>query len=179
MRCMRVLYCGSVCGFLVFWLQIVTEPFALFHHSVFNYMFFNVTFHRWRRGLLCGPNIYLQFGVRFRANTIGLSTYLPSAPHSTHTPSSKSTDRIKAVFLLQFLFVCAYVVSYEAFVLSLFVPHISFFWYLVSAVLCECGIFWVSFTYIFFNIGIKHVFSCINIRRRPRFSTPPKGPGEC
>ena len=159
MHGMRVLYCGSVCGCLVFWLQIATEPFALFHHSVFDYMFFNVTFHRWRRGLLCGPNIYLQFGaaselrVRFRANTAGLSTYLASAPHSTHTHthSSKSTDRIKAVFLLQFLFVCAYVVSYEAFVLSLFVPHISFFWYLVSAVLCECGIFWVSLL-IFFSI---------------------------
>ena len=23
-----------VCGCIVFWLQIVTEPFALFHHSV-------------------------------------------------------------------------------------------------------------------------------------------------
>ena len=42
-----------------------------------------------------------------------------------------------------------------------------------------------------FNIGIKHGFSCINIRQvpwevlkteaegRPRFSTPPTGPGEC
>ena len=42
------------------------------------------------------------------------------------------------------------------------------------------------------NIGIKHDFSCINIRqvpwevlktgaggRMPRFLTPPKGPGEC
>ena len=61
---------------------------------------------------------------------------------------------------------------------------------------------------LYINIGIKHGFSCINIRqvpwevlkneaggrgfqhlprdlainkrgRRPRFSTPPKGPGEC
>ena len=34
----------------------------------------------------------------------------------------------KSVSLLQFLFVCACVVSYVAFVLSLFVPRFSFFW---------------------------------------------------
>ena len=31
---------GSVCGFLVFWQQITTEPFALFHHSVCDYICF-------------------------------------------------------------------------------------------------------------------------------------------
>ena len=31
---------GPVCGVLVFWLQIAIEPFALFHHSVFDYMCF-------------------------------------------------------------------------------------------------------------------------------------------
>ena len=68
----------------------------------------------------------------------------------------------KAVFLLHFFFFfffffffCASVVSYLAFVLSLFVPHISFFWCLKRDVLHDCD------------------------GRRPRFSTPPKGPGEC
>ena len=31
---------GPVCGLLVFWLQVAIEPFALFHHSVFDYMCF-------------------------------------------------------------------------------------------------------------------------------------------
>ena len=48
-RCL-ISVCGrahraSVCGFLVFWLQIAIEPFALFHHSVFDYMCFTVMFH--------------------------------------------------------------------------------------------------------------------------------------
>ena len=35
-------YCGPVCGFYVFWLQNVINMFALnlFHHSVFDYIFF-------------------------------------------------------------------------------------------------------------------------------------------
>ena len=39
---------------------------------------------------------------------------------------------------------CAFVVSYVAFVLSLFVPHLSFFWCLGRAMVCDCGISWVS-----------------------------------
>ena len=35
-------------------------------------------------------------------------------------------------------------VSYVAFVLSLFVPYLSFFCYLRKAVLNDCGISWVS-----------------------------------
>ena len=42
-------------------------------------------------------------------------------------PSRIPIDRFKAVLLMQFLFVCASVVSYVTFVLSLFVPHLSFF----------------------------------------------------
>ena len=38
-------YCGPICGFLVFWLQIFIGPFALFHHSVFDYMCFSMMFH--------------------------------------------------------------------------------------------------------------------------------------
>ena len=37
---------------------------------------------------------------------------------------------------------------------------------------CACPVYCI-------NVGIKHGFSCITIRRRPRFSTPPEGPGEC
>ena len=49
-----------------------------------------------------------------------------------------TTDRSKAVPLLQFIFVCASMVSYEAFVLSLFAPHLSFFWCLRKDVLRDC-----------------------------------------
>ena len=55
-----------------------------------------------------------------------------------------STDCSKAVPLLQFFFVCASVVSYVAFVLSLFVSHLSFIWCLGRAVLRDCGVSWVS-----------------------------------
>ena len=48
--------------------------------------------------------------------------------------SNFTTDRSKAVLLLQFFFVCASVVSYVAFVMTLFVPHLSFF--VASAELC-------------------------------------------
>ena len=47
---------GSVRGFLVFLLQITTEPFALFHHHVFDYtkrMCFAVMFHIWGRWFFC------------------------------------------------------------------------------------------------------------------------------
>ena len=42
-----------------------------------------------------------------------------------------------------FFFVCTSVVSYVAFLLSLFVHHISFFWCLGRTVLRDCGISWV------------------------------------
>ena len=57
------------------------------------------------------------------------------------------------------------------------------------AVCCECGYSWTALILLFgqsgvVSIGIKHGLSCINIRdvpreRRPRFSIPPKEPGEC
>ena len=59
-------------------------------------------------------------------------------------PSGFPTDRSKVVALLHFYFVCASVVSYVTFVLSLFVPRLSFFWCLGRAVHSECGISWVS-----------------------------------
>ena len=39
---------GPVGGFLVFWLQIAIGPFALFHHSGFDYtcICFNVMFYK-------------------------------------------------------------------------------------------------------------------------------------
>ena len=43
---------GPVCSFLMFWLQIAIQPFALFHHSVCDYVCFNVMFHCCDRGLL-------------------------------------------------------------------------------------------------------------------------------
>ena len=39
-----------------------------------------------------------------------------------------STDCSKAVPLLQFFILCASMVSYVTFILSLFVPQLSFFW---------------------------------------------------
>ena len=69
-------------------------------------------FHRYR-GPLFGPNIYLLFGTaselraRFRANKTSLST-----------DRSFPTDRSKAVPLLDFFFVCAYVISYVLLVVS-------------------------------------------------------------
>ena len=44
---------------------------------------------------------------------------------------------------LVFFCLCASVVSYVAFVLSLFVPHLSFFWCLGRDVFRDCGISWV------------------------------------
>ena len=53
-----------------------------------------------------------------------------------------STDlRSMAVPLLQFFFVCASVISYVAFVLSLFVPQLFFCWFLGRALLRDCDIF--------------------------------------
>ena len=52
--------------------------------------------------------------------------------------------RSKAVLLLRFFFVCASVVSNMAFVLSVFVPILSFFWFLGQAVFHYCGISSVS-----------------------------------
>ena len=59
--------------------------------------------------------------------------------------------RSKAVPMLRFFYVCASVVSYVAFILSLFVPHLSFLWYLEvdELLLRDCGISGVS-SYIFF-----------------------------
>ena len=63
------------------------------------------------------------------------------APNS-FPPNSFPTDRSKAVALLFFL--CAPVVSYVLFVVSLFVPHLSLFWCLGRSVLRDCGISSVS-----------------------------------
>ena len=43
--------------------------------------------------------------------------------------------------LIFVMFACVMVVSYVAFVLSLFVPYLSFLW---KAVLCDRGLSWVS-----------------------------------
>ena len=56
-----------------------------------------------------------------------------------------------SVYLNRHVFVIASksVVSYVAFVLSLFVPHLSFFWCLGKTVLRDCGIYWtLSFIFL-------------------------------
>ena len=53
-------------------------------------------------------------------------------------------------------FVCASVVSYVVFVLSFFVPHLTFFWCLGKAVFRDCGISWVS-SLIFLLNGIHFI----------------------
>ena len=56
--------------------------------------------------------------------------YIPAQQNQDLEPAinSFSTEHSKAVPLLQFFFVFALVGSYVAFVLSLFVPHLFFFW---------------------------------------------------
>ena len=58
---------------------------------------------------------------------------------SLHQATSSPTDSSKAVPLLHLL-VCAWEVSYMAFVLSLFVPHRTFSWCLRKAVFRDCGV---------------------------------------
>ena len=62
---------------------------------------------------------------------------------SFEAPSRFSTDHSKAVPLLQYFLFPASVVSYIAFILSLFVPHLSLRLCLVRTVLRDCGISWV------------------------------------
>ena len=79
-----------------------------------------------------------------RVFVMGLSGVTYFLPH---------VEQKGAVVLLQFFFVCASVVSYVAFVLSLFVPHLSFLCCLGRAAPRDCGISWVS-SLIFF---IKYI----------------------
>ena len=56
-----------------------------------------------------------------------LRTQPPPHTHThIHKHPSFPTDRSKAIPLLQFFFVCVSVMLYVAFVVSLFVPHLSF-----------------------------------------------------
>ena len=57
--------------------------------------------------------LHLELGAKFHASKTG--------------PSSVSTHRSRVVPVLQFSFVYASMMSYVAFVLLLFVPHLSFF----------------------------------------------------
>ena len=91
-----------------------------------------------------------ELKARFRANIPSLS--------SSH--SRFPTDRSKAVILLQFFFISASVVSYLAFVLSLFGPHPPFFWRLRRAVLRDCGISWVS-SLIITKTNLSNMFSMV------------------
>ena len=93
--------------------------------------------------------LHQKIRVRFRTNKMSLS------------PPSFPIDFNKAILLLQVFFVYTSVVSYVAFVLSLFVPGLSFFWCLGRVVI---GVYFLG---IFNYIGIKHGFSCINIRQVP------------
>ena len=58
-----------------------------------------------------------------------------------------------------FFFVRASVVSYVMFVLSLFVPHLSFFRCLGRAVLCDCGNSWLSL--LIFLSTPQHLYNTI------------------
>ena len=49
--------------YLVFWLQIAIQSFALFHQFLIKCFFFTVIFHGWGRGPLCGQNIYSRLSV--------------------------------------------------------------------------------------------------------------------
>ena len=68
----------------------------------------------------------------------------PPPPPPSPLTAVYPTVHSKTVTVLQFFLVCASVVSYVAFVLSLCVPRFSFFWCLRRAVLRDCGISWVS-----------------------------------
>ena len=57
-------------------------------------------------------------------------------------------------------------VSNMTFVLLLFVPHLSFFWYLEMAVLRGCGISWVSF--IVFFLALNEKIMKINMMRNTK-----------
>ena len=74
--------------------------------------------------------------------------------------SSFPTDLSKAKPMLQF-FGCASLASYMEFVLSLFVPHLSFFWGRGRDVLCDCGISWVSSLIFLCKINVLLVSTII------------------
>ena len=67
-----------------------------------------------------------------------------------------STDRSKTVPLFQF-FVRASAVSFVTFVYSFFVRHHTFNLCLLKSVLCECGIFRGTFTYVLCEGKLKGV----------------------
>ena len=63
--------------------------------------------------------------------------------------------------LLQFSFVCVSVVSYVVFVVSLFVPHISFFCWLGTTVLRDCDM--VSLL-VFLSCCLSHVIIFLKLQ---------------
>ena len=76
-----------------------------------------------------------ELRLRFRASKTGPVVFLLIDPRRFFCCSF--------FFFFFLFFFCASVVSYLVFVLSLFIPHLSFFWYLRMAVLRDCGISWV------------------------------------
>ena len=70
------------------------------------------------------------------------------------TPAVFCTD--SSVRLLKFFIVCTSLVSYVAFVLSLFVPHLAFVWCLGRAVLHDSAISWIS-PLVFFSWNLRWV----------------------
>ena len=79
--------------------------------------------------------------MTFRTSKTSLSP--PPSP-TPRPPRAFPINGSKALHLLQFFIVCAIVVSYMAFVLSLFVPHLSFFGVLGRLCIRDCFISWVS-----------------------------------
>ena len=93
----------------------------------------------------------LEIRQMFREGEPALSPS-PHPPPPRLPTSSFPTYRSKAVPLLQFIFVCASVVSYVAFVLSLLVPYLPFFCCFGRPVLRDCRISLV-FSLIFLYAG--------------------------
>ena len=71
-------------------------------------------------------------------------SYLLPVVYYMCTPAGFPTICSKVVPQLHFFFVCASVVSYLTFGLSLYFPHLSFFWCLGRAMLRDYGFSWIS-----------------------------------
>ena len=88
--------------------------------------------------------------IRIKGEVLRVKTSLSPLPATPHTPPPLPcifpTDRAKADPLVQSF---CFVISYVAFAVSLFVPHLSFVWCISRTVLRDCGISWVYLLILF------------------------------
>ena len=77
----------------------------------------------------------------------------PDPAPSPLSNSSFSTDRSKAIPLLQFSFVCVSMVSYVAFCVVHICSSLSFFWCLGRSVLCDENFLGISLIFFFLNMA--------------------------